>query len=107
MSVDASELKVYLFRIQCLRRCLKDETEPFECSAVLSSLLIFFCFLLVVNAYGMSRWIYMCVCVSMCVFAVLLFPCVTVHLFIIFVSMLQYLCSDSISIEAGEPAELH
>lgn len=47
----------------------------------------------------------MCVCV--CVFAVLLFPCVTVHLFIMFVSMLQYLCSDSISIEAGEPAELH
>lgn len=45
--------------------------------------------------------------ICVCVFAVLLFPCVTVHLFIMFVSMLQYLCSDSISIEAGEPAELH
>lgn len=88
MSVDASELKVYLFRIQCLRRCLKDETEPFECSAVLSSLLIFFCFLLVVNAYGMSRWICVCVCVccafvSLCDRALVYYVCkyVTVPVF--------------------------
>lgn len=89
---DASELKVYLSRIQRLRLRLKDKTElcslkPFVCSAVffffsLSLSHSFFFFFpvseVVVNAFGMTQAdMYVCAAVLL-----LLCVCERVHLLV-------------------------